>query len=174
MSRSSIGPSVLAGLHRRLSTLIGTSSDATSYDRSARHAAAEGEEAMRRRVEANRPWAKAMGYARAVRVGSVVEVSGTAAAAPDGTILSPGDVEGQTRAALATIGEALGELGASFRDVVRTRVLLADASRWEDAARAHGEIFGDVRPANTTVGGLEFIDPAILVEVEVSAVVEPG
>jgi enamine deaminase RidA (YjgF/YER057c/UK114 family) len=130
---------------------------------------------MRRRVEANRPWAKVMGYARAVRVGGVVEVSGTAATAPDGTVLFPDDVEGQTRAALATIGEALEELGAAFGDVVRTRVLLADASRWEEAAaRAHGEVFGDVRPANTTVGGLEFIDPAILVEVEVSAVVEPG
>src|SRR2546426_4613331 len=99
---------------------------------------------------------------------------GTAAAGPDGTVLSSGDVEGQTRAALATIGEALGELGASFGDVVRTRILLADASRWEEAARAHGEVFADVRPANTTVGGLAFVDPAILVEVEVSAVVEPG
>jgi len=124
---------------------------------------------MRKRVDANRPWAKVMGYSRAVRIGGVVEVSGTAAAAPDGTILSPGDVEGQTRAALATIGEALGELGASFADVVRTRVLLADASHWEEA-----EVFRDVGPANTTVGGLEFIDPAILVEVEVTAVVEPG
>jgi enamine deaminase RidA (YjgF/YER057c/UK114 family) len=129
---------------------------------------------MRKRVEADRPWARVIGYARAVRVGNLVEVSGTAAAAPDGTILSPGDVEGQARAALATIGEALGELGASFGDVVRTRVLLADASRWQEAARAHGEVFRDVRPANTTVGGLQFIDPAILVEVEVSAVVEPG
>jgi len=129
---------------------------------------------MRKRVEANRPWAKVMGYSRAVRIGGVVEVSGTTAAAPDGTILSPGDVEGQTRAALATIGEALGELGASLADVVRTRVLLADASHWEEAARAHGEVFRDVLPANTTVGGLEFIDPAILVEVEVTAVVEPG
>ena len=129
---------------------------------------------MRKQVEANRPWAKVMGYARAVRVGNVVEVAGTAAAGPDGTVLSPGDVEGQTRAALGTIGEALGELGASFGDVVRTRILLADVSRWEEAARAHGEVFGDVRPANTTVGGLEFLDPAILVEVEVSAVVEPG
>jgi enamine deaminase RidA (YjgF/YER057c/UK114 family) len=128
---------------------------------------------MRKRVEANRPWAKVMGYSRAVRIGDVVEVSGTAAAGPDGSILFPGDVEGQTRAALTTIGEALGELGASFGDVVRTRVLLADATLWEQAARAHGEVFADVRPANTTVGGLEFIDPAILVEVEASAIVEP-
>ncbi|MGH2660145.1 MAG: RidA family protein [Actinomycetota bacterium] len=129
---------------------------------------------MRKRVEANRPWAKVMGYSRAVRVGNVIEVAGTAPAAPDGTILAPGDVEGQTREALATIGEALAELGASFHDVVRTRILLADETRWEEAARAHGEVFRDVRPANTTVGGLRFVDPAILVEVEVTAVADPG
>ena len=129
---------------------------------------------MRKRVEANRPWAKVMGYSRAVRVGNLIEVAGTAPAAPDGTILAPGDVEGQTRAALATIGEALAELGASFHDVVRSRILLADETRWEEAARAHGEVFRDVRPANTTVGGLRFVDPAILVEVEVTAVVDPG
>jgi len=128
---------------------------------------------VRKRVEANRPWAKVMGYSRAVRVGNVIEVAGTAPAAPDGTILAPGDVEGQTRAALATIGEALAELGASFQDVVRTRILLADETRWEEAARAHGEVFRDVRPANTTVGGLRFVDPAILVEVEVTAVIDP-
>jgi len=128
---------------------------------------------VRKRVEANRPWATVMGYSRAVRVGNVIEVAGTAPAAPDGTILAPGDVEGQTRAALATIGEALAELGASFHDVVRTRILLADETRWEEAARAHGEVFRDVRPANTTVGGLRFVDPAILVEVEVTAVIDP-
>jgi len=126
----------------------------------------------RRLVDADRPWAKVMGYSRAVRVGSVVEVAGTAPAAPDGRVLAPGDVEGQTRAALATIGEALREVGADFRDVVRTRIYLADVSRWEEAARAHGEAFRDVRPANTTIGGLSFVDPAILVEVEVTAVVE--
>lgn len=124
-------------------------------------------------MEADRPWAAVMGYSRAVRVGNVIEVAGTAPAAPDGTILSPGDVEGQTRVALATIGGALRELGASFEDVVRTRVLLADEARWEEAARAHGEVFREIRPANTTVGGLRFIDPAILVEVEVTAIVDP-
>lgn len=128
---------------------------------------------MRKRVEANRPWATVMGYSRAVRVGNVIEVAGTAPAAPDGTILAPGDVEGQTRAALATIGEALAELGASFRDVVRTRILLTDETRWEEAARAHGDVFREVRPANTTMGGLRFVDPAILVEVEVTAVIDP-
>ncbi|MGH2529832.1 MAG: RidA family protein [Actinomycetota bacterium] len=129
---------------------------------------------MRKHVEANRPWATVMGYSRAVRVGNVIEVAGTAPAAPDGTILAPGDVEGQTRAALATIGEALAEVGASFQDVVRTRILLSDETRWEEAARAHGDVFRDVRPANTTVGGLRFVDPAILVEVEVTAIIDPG
>ncbi|MBI2237527.1 MAG: RidA family protein, partial [Actinobacteria bacterium] len=95
-----------------------------------------------------------MGYSRAVRVGNVVEVAGTAPAAPDGSIVAPGDVEGQTRAALATIGDALRDLGAGFEDVVRTRIYLADVTMWEEAARAHGEVFRDVRPANTTVGGL--------------------
>ncbi|MBI2238581.1 MAG: RidA family protein, partial [Actinobacteria bacterium] len=85
-----------------------------------------------------------------------------------------GDVEGQTRAALATIGDALRDLGAGFEDVVRTRIYLADVTRWEEAARAHGEVFRDVRPANTTVGGLTFVDPEILVEVEVTAIVDAG
>ncbi len=128
----------------------------------------------RKLVDANRPWAKVMGYSRAVRVGDFVEVAGTAPAAPDGSIVAPGDVEGQTRAALATIGEALRELGAGFGDVVRTRIYLADVTRWEEAARAHGEVFRDVRPANTTVGGLTFVDPEILVEVEVTAIVDAG
>lgn len=123
-------------------------------------------------VDANRPWAKVMGYSRAVRVGNVIEVAGTAPAGPDGEILAPGDLNGQTRAALETIGAALQELGADFADVVRTRIYLSDASRWEEAARAHGEVFHDVRPANTTVGGLTFVDPTILVEVEVTAIVD--
>jgi enamine deaminase RidA (YjgF/YER057c/UK114 family) len=123
-------------------------------------------------ISANRPWERIVGYSRAVRVGNVVEVSGTAAAAPDGTILAKGDVAGQTRAALQTIGEALAEAGASFADVVRTRVLLTDVSKWEEAGRAHGEIFADIRPANITMGVAGFIDPDILVEIEVTAVVE--
>jgi enamine deaminase RidA (YjgF/YER057c/UK114 family) len=124
-------------------------------------------------VDANRPWAKIMGYSRAVRVGDVVEVSGTAAAGADGGIVAPGNLYGQTRAALDTIAAALREVGATFEDVVRTRIYLSDASRWEEAARAHGEVFRDVRPANTTVGGLAFVDPEILVEVEVTAIVDP-
>src|SRR5205809_6391640 len=101
----------------------------------------------RRLVSANRPWERVVGYSRAVRVGNVVEVSGTAAAGPAGEILAPGDVEGQTREALRIIGEALEEAGASLQDVVRTCVFLLDVSKWEEAGRAHGEVFRDVRPA---------------------------
>jgi enamine deaminase RidA (YjgF/YER057c/UK114 family) len=125
----------------------------------------------RRNIGADRPWEKIVGYSRAVRMGSTVEVSGTAAAGPDGEILSPGDVYGQTKESLRIIGEALAGAGASFADVVRTRVFLSDASRWEEAGRAHGEVFADIRPANTIVAVSGFVDPAILVEVEATAVV---
>ena len=126
----------------------------------------------RLRVSANRPWERVVGYSRAVRAGSVIEVSGTAAAGPGGEILSPGDVYGQARDALMIIGEALADAGASFKDVVRTRIYVSDASQWEQAGRAHGEVFAEVRPANTTIAVAGFIDPAILVEIEATAIVE--
>jgi len=125
----------------------------------------------RRLVSADRPWARVVGYSRAVRVGNVVEVAGTAAAGPDGSILHPDDVEAQAREALRTIGEALKEAGASFSDVVRTRIYLADASLWEAAGRAHGEVFADIRPATTAVTVNGFVDPEILVEIEATAIV---
>jgi enamine deaminase RidA (YjgF/YER057c/UK114 family) len=123
----------------------------------------------RRNVGANRPWERIVGYSRAVRVGHHIEVSGTAAAGPDGKIVAPGDVYGQAKEALRIIGQALGELGASYADVVRTRVLLLKASRWEEAGRAHGEVFAEIRPANTTCSVAGFVDPAILVEIEATA-----
>jgi enamine deaminase RidA (YjgF/YER057c/UK114 family) len=123
-------------------------------------------------VSANRPWERIVGYSRAVRVGNHIEVSGTAAAGADGEILAPGDVYGQARESLRIIGDALAELGASFTDVVRTRVLLIDASTWKDAGRAHGEVFADIRPANTTAAVAGFVDPAILVEIEVTAILD--
>ncbi|HJP66488.1 MAG TPA: RidA family protein [Actinomycetota bacterium] len=123
-------------------------------------------------VSANRPWAAVVGYSRAVRVGNVIEVSATAAADADGQILAKGDVAGQARAALQTIGEALTEAGGSFEDVVRTRVLLTDITTWEEAGRAHGEVFAQIRPANITCSVAGFIDPDILVEIEVTAIVD--
>jgi enamine deaminase RidA (YjgF/YER057c/UK114 family) len=126
----------------------------------------------RQRVSANRPWEKVVGYSRAVRTGKVIEVSGTAAAGPEGEILAPRDVYGQAREALRIIGEALQEAGGGFGDVVRTRVLLKDVSTWEEAGRAHGEVFADIRPANTTMGVAGFIDPDILVEIEATAMLD--
>ena len=127
---------------------------------------------MRRSVSANRPWEKIVGYSRAVRVGNVIEVSGTAPADADGNVIAPGDLYEQTKAALGIIGDALAELGASFEDVVRTRVFLADIRKWEEAGRAHGEVFSDIRPANSFLGSTGFIDPDILVEIEVTAIVD--
>jgi enamine deaminase RidA (YjgF/YER057c/UK114 family) len=122
-------------------------------------------------VSAKRPWEAIVGYSRAVRVGNVIEVSGTAAADAEGNILYPGDVYLQTREALRIIGEALQGLGASYEDVTRTRVLLRNVGTWKEAGRAHGEVFSKIRPANTTVQAGPFIMPNILVEVEASAVV---
>ena len=126
----------------------------------------------RQLVPTDRPWAKVVGYSRAVRVGNVVEVCGMAAAAPDGEILHPGDVEGQAREALRTIGQALEEAGASFADVVRTRIYLADASTWEAAGRAHAEVFREIRPATTAIAVNGFVDPRILVEIEATAILQ--
>ncbi|MDR7416203.1 MAG: RidA family protein [Armatimonadota bacterium] len=126
----------------------------------------------RRRVPANRPWEAVVGYSRAVRVGSLIEVSGTAPADERGNILGGEDYYAQTRAALEIIGQALRALGASLEHVVRTRIYLRDPSRWEEAGRAHGEVFGEIRPATTIVGASGFVDPRILVEIEATAVVE--
>jgi enamine deaminase RidA (YjgF/YER057c/UK114 family) len=104
----------------------------------------------------------------------VIEVSGTAAAAPDGEILARGDLYGQTRECLRIIGEALQELGAGFEDVTRTRVFLKDPLQWEEAGRAHGEVFEAIRPATAFIGAAGFVEPEILVEIEASALLEEG
>ena len=113
------------------------------------------------------------GYCRAVRRGNVVTVSGTTATGPDGAALHPGDTGAQVRACLVLIEQALAALGAGLPDVVRTVVYLAPGASWEQAARAHRDVLGAVRPANTMlyVGGL--IGDGFLVEIEAQAVVNP-
>ncbi|HET8741848.1 MAG TPA: Rid family hydrolase [Gaiella sp.] len=108
-------------------------------------------------------------YARAVRVGQHVAVSGTAPLGPDGP-LHPGDTYGQTAAAIEKALAAAAALGAAPGDVIRTRMLLAPAAAWEDAVRAHGEAFAGIDPANTTYIVAGFI-PDVLVEVELDAIV---
>ena len=127
---------------------------------------------MRRLVATGAPWAARAGYSRAVRVGDVVHVSGTVAVDASGAIAHPGDPYAQARRALEIIVDALAQAGAEPRHVVRTRMYVADAARWEEVARAHGEVFADVRPATTLVAVAGFVDPAILVEIEAEAIVD--
>ena len=103
------------------------------------------------RVETGSKWEAACGYARAVRVGDRILVSGTTATHGADQVICPGDVEGQTVHILDRIGAAIEALGGSIDDVVRTRIYMTDSSRWEEAARVHGRVFGETRPANTLV-----------------------
>lgn len=125
----------------------------------------------RTRVSTGSPWEPVVGYCRAIRVGSIVEVAGTTAM-KDGQPVFPGDAYAQTRYVLQLIEGALGELGASMNDVVRTRMFVTDISQWESIGKAHGEFFADVRPVATMVEVKALIDPALLVEIEVQAIVD--
>ncbi|MFD6867713.1 RidA family protein [Streptomyces koyangensis] len=115
-----------------------------------------------------------IGFSRAVRVGAHVAVAGTAPIGDDGSTVGPGDVHAQTVRCFDIAERALAEAGASLADVTRTRMMLTDITRWEEAARAHSERFANVRPACTFVEVSRFIDPEWLVEVEVEAVVAGG
>ncbi|MET0764557.1 MAG: Rid family hydrolase [Blastococcus sp.] len=121
------------------------------------------------RLGSGAPWEGIVGYSRVVVRGDTAWVSGTSAVV-DGVVAHPGDAAAQTRAALAIIATALERAGFTTNDVVRTRIYVTDISRWEEVGRAHGEVFGDVRPASTMVQVAGLIDPAMLVEIEADAV----
>lgn len=116
-------------------------------------------------------WEPIIGYSRAVRTGAFVYVSGTTASGPDGNIVGIDDPYAQTRQILANITKALAAVGATPEHVVRTRIYLTDISRWEDVGRAHGEVFGTIRPATVMVEVSKLISPEILVEIEADAYV---
>ncbi len=116
-------------------------------------------------------WEPIIGYSRAVRTGAFVYVSGTTASGPDGNIVGIDDPYAQTRQILANISAALAAVGAGPEHVVRTRIYLTDISRWEDVGRAHGEVFGEIRPATAMVEVAKLISPEILVEIEADAYV---
>jgi enamine deaminase RidA (YjgF/YER057c/UK114 family) len=127
---------------------------------------------MRKLISSGSPFEPRIGISRAVRVGSLVTVSGTAPLGANGRTVGRGDPEAQVRRCFEIIAAALADAGASLQQVVRTRILLTRIEDWEAVARVHGEIFGDIRPANTIMQIARFIDPEWLVEVEADAVVD--
>lgn len=121
-------------------------------------------------VSSGSPYEPIVGFCRAVRVGNIVAVSGTTAGS-SGKPVAIGDPAAQTRAILETIEKALTEAGASLKDVVRTRIYLTDITHFEAVGRVHGEFFGEIRPANSTLQVTAFVKPEWLVEIEADAVV---
>ena len=129
---------------------------------------------MRTLVSSGSPLEPRIGFSRAVRVGPHLAVAGTAPIAQNGGVASPGDVYGQTKRCLEIVVQAITDAGFTLETVVRTRVMLTDISRWEEAARAHGEVFAEIRPACTFVEVKGFINGEWLVELEADCVAETG
>ena len=126
---------------------------------------------MRQQTGSGTPWESLVGYSRAVRAGNLIEVSGTTAMEGD-QLVGAGDPYRQTRFILEKIDKALQALGGSLQFVIRTRIFVTDISRWEEVARAHGEVFGSIRPAATLVEVKRLIRDDLLVEIEATAVLQ--
>ncbi|NOS67335.1 MAG: RidA family protein [Candidatus Peribacteraceae bacterium] len=126
----------------------------------------------RKNVSSDSPMEPTIGFSRAVRIGNVIAVAGTAPMTPDGKTACPCDVYGQTKRCIEIMKKAIEEAGGSLQNVVRTRIMLTDISRWEEAAKAHGEFFSDIRPACTFVEVSALIKNDWLVETEADCVIE--
>ena len=125
----------------------------------------------RQNVSTGSPYEPIAGFSRAVRIGNIISVAGTAPLGPDGKTMAVGDAAAQARRCFEISRAALGQVGGSLEDVIRTRILLTRIEDWREVAAVHGEFFRDIRPANTIMQVSRFIDPEWLLETEVDAVV---
>jgi len=122
-------------------------------------------------ISSGAKWEEIVGYSRAVRVGNIIEVSGTTSI-QDGQVFGKNNLYVQTKKCFEIIEAALIQAGSGFQDVIRTRMFVTDITKWEEAGRAHGEVFDKIKPATSMVQVAALIDPDLMVEVEVTACVQ--